>query len=144
MQEALEGADIVYPKSWAPYSVMEQRTSLLREKRNSELAALEKECLANNAKYMNWECNADLMKRTRDGRALYMHCLPADITSVSCKNGEVSAGVFDHYRLATYREAGHKPYVIAAMMLLTRFADPVATLRAAIDRKTPRRLGSAF
>jgi knotted carbamoyltransferase YgeW len=144
MQEAFEGADIVYPKSWAPYSVMEQRTSLLREKRNSELAALEKECLANNAKYMNWECNADLMKRTRDGRALYMHCLPADITSVSCKNGEVSAGVFDHYRLATYREAGHKPYVIAAMMLLTRFADPVATLRAAIDRKTPRRLGSAF
>ncbi len=144
MAEAFEGADIVYPKSWAPYSVMEQRTALLREKRNSELSALEKQCLENNAKYMNWECNAELMKRTRDGRALYMHCLPADITGVSCKNGEVSADVFDHYRLATYREAGHKPYVIAAMMLLTRFADPVATLRMAIERGTPRRLGSAF
>ncbi len=141
MAEAFEGADIVYPKSWAPFHVMEQRTKLLREKRSGELAALEKEALANNAKFMDWECNDKLMRGTRDGRALYMHCLPADITDVSCKNGEVSASVFDKYRLATYREASHKPFVIAAMILLTRFADPVAALRSTIGRGESRRAG---
>jgi len=141
MAEAFEGADIVYPKSWAPLHVMEQRTRLLREKRSSELAALEKECLANNARFIDWECNETIMRATRDGRALYMHCLPADISDVSCKNGEVSAAVFDKYRLATYREASHKPFVIAAMILLTRFPDPVAVLRHAIGRDRRRRAG---
>lgn len=139
MAEAFEGADIVYPKSWAPLHVMEQRTRLLREKRSSELAALEKECLANNARFIDWECNEQIMRATRDGRALYMHCLPADISDVSCKNGEVSAAVFDKYRLATYREASHKPFVIAAMVLLTRFPDPVDVLRHAIGRDVRRR-----
>jgi len=139
MAEAFEGADIVYPKSWAPLHVMEQRTRLLREKRSSELAALEKECLANNARFIDWECNEQIMRATRDGRALYMHCLPADISDVSCKNGEVSSAVFDKYRLATYREASHKPFVIAAMVLLTRFPDPVDVLRHAIGRDVRRR-----
>lgn len=139
MAEAFEGADIVYPKSWAPFHVMEQRTKLLREKRPGELASLEKECLANNARFVDWECNEQLMKGTKDGRALYMHCLPADITNVSCKQGEVSAAVFEKYRLATYREAGHKPFVIAAMMMLTRFADPVGTLKGLIERDRGRR-----
>ena len=139
MKEAFAGADVVYPKSWAPFSVMEKRTELLRANRASELSALEKECLANNAKYMDWECTADLMAHTRDGRAHYMHCLPADITGVSCEHGEVAADVFEHYRLATYREAGHKPYVIAAMILLTRFADPVGTLRSVIQSGRTRR-----
>ncbi len=141
MEEAFEGADIVYPKSWAPFHVMEQRTRLLRDKRSGDLASLEKECLENNKKFMNWECTWDKMKRTRDGRALYMHCLPADITDVSCEHGEVAADVFDHYRIPTYREAGHKPFVIAAMILLTRFADPVGVLRNAIGQARPRRLG---
>ncbi len=141
MAEAFEKADIVYPKSWAPLHVMEQRTRLLREKRSSELAALEKECLANNARFIDWECNERIMRATRDGRALYMHCLPADISDVSCKNGEVSAAVFDRYRLATYREASHKPFVIAAMILLTRFPDPVAVLHHAIGRDLRRRAG---
>ncbi len=141
MDEAFEGADIVYPKSWAPFVVMEQRTALLRDKRVDDLAALEKKCLENNAKFMDWECTWEKMKRTREGRALYLHCLPADITGVSCEHGEVSADVFDHYRLPTYREAGHKPFVIAAMILLTRFADPAGVLREAIARGTRRRLG---
>ena len=32
MEEAFSGADIVYPKSWAPFHVMEKRTELLLEK----------------------------------------------------------------------------------------------------------------
>ena len=29
MEEAFDGADIVYPKSWAPFAAMEQRTHCL-------------------------------------------------------------------------------------------------------------------
>ena len=79
------------------------------------------------------------MKLTKGGKALYMHCLPADITDVSCKAGEVSASVFERYRLQTYSEAGHKPFVIAAMILATRFADPAAVLRGCLERNRPRR-----
>jgi ornithine carbamoyltransferase len=78
------------------------------------------------------------MKLTRGGQALYMHCLPADITGVSCAAGEVAAGVFERYRIPTYIQAGFKPYVIAAVMLAARFADPVKLLRALKRRATPR------
>ena len=67
------------------------------------------------------------MARTRE--AIYLHCLPADISSVSCERGEVAASVFERFRLATYREAGYKPYVIAAVILLSKLADPVGVLR---------------
>jgi ornithine carbamoyltransferase len=69
------------------------------------------------------------MALTRGGSALYMHCLPADISGVSCERGEVSAGVFERYRLATYREASYKPFVIAAMILMARFKSPATVLR---------------
>ncbi|HPF65000.1 knotted carbamoyltransferase YgeW [Lentimicrobium sp.] len=121
MEEAFRDADIVYPKSWAPYAVMEQRTGLLKTGDKEGLKALEQECLANNARFINWECNEAMMKLTRDGNALYMHCLPADISGVSCARGEVSAGVFERYRIQTYKEAGFKPYIIAAMILNNRF-----------------------
>jgi knotted carbamoyltransferase YgeW len=139
MEEAFEDADIVYPKSWAPARVMHDRTRLLRAGETGKLADLEREALANNARFKNWECTEDLMKLTKDGRALYMHCLPADVTGVSCKAGEVRASVFERYRLQTYREAGHKPFVIAAMILATRFADPAAVLRGCLERNHARR-----
>jgi knotted carbamoyltransferase YgeW len=129
MQEAFRDADVVYPKSWAPYEVMGKRTALLKKNDKEGLKALEAECLANNAKYKNWECDERKMKLTRRGRALYMHCLPADISGVSCKRGEVSARVFEKYRIATYREASYKPFVIAAMILMSRKQDPAAVLR---------------
>jgi knotted carbamoyltransferase YgeW len=139
MEEAFRNADIVYPKSWAPARVMHERTRILRAGETAKLAELEREALASNARFKHWECTDDLMKLTRGGRALYMHCLPADVTDVSCKAGEVSAAVFDRYRLQTYREAGHKPFVIAAMILATRFADPAAVLRQCVERNRPRR-----
>ncbi len=129
MEEAFDGADIVYPKSWAPYQVMQKRTDLLRAKDQDGLKKLEQKCLAQNAGFKNWECDEAKMKRTKNGAALYMHCLPADITDVSCKAGEVSASVFERYRIPTYKEAGYKPYVIAAMMLTNRVRDVVGTLR---------------
>jgi len=139
MEEAFTDADIVYPKSWAPARVMHERTRLLRAGETAKLADLERDALANNARFKSWECTEELMKRTKGGKALYMHCLPADVTGVSCSAGEVSASVFERYRLQTYREAGHKPFVIAAMILATRFADPAAVLRGCLERNRPRR-----
>ncbi len=139
MDEAFEGADIVYPKSWASYSVMQKRTVLLQNNDRDGLKDLEKSCLAENATHLDWECTAAKMKRTKDGSALYMHCLPADITGVSCKQGEVQAEVFEQYRLRTYHEAGGKPFVIAAMMLANRFKDPVGVIGDLVKRHQLRR-----
>jgi knotted carbamoyltransferase YgeW len=128
MEAAFQGAHVVYPKSWAPYHVMQRRTELLKVSDKDGLKALEKECLANNAKFKSWECDRAKMNLPHDRSALYMHCLPADITDVSCKAGEVSAEVFEQYRVATYHEASYKPFVISALMFLTRFKDPAAKL----------------
>ncbi len=139
MAEAFEGADIVYPKSWAPLSLMKARTDLLKEGKGAKVEELEREGLAENARHKEWECTEDMMARTRGGKALYMHCLPADITGVSCKEGEVAASVFDRYRNATYQEASHKLFVIAAMILLTRFEQPAKVLDQLLEQGTPRR-----
>ena len=134
MDEAFADADIVYPKSWAPYHVMEQRTKLLKVSDKDGLKQLEKDCLANNAKHTDWECTRAKMNLTAGQKALYMHCLPADITDVSCKAGEVSAEVFEQYRIPTYHEASYKPFVISALMFLTRLQDPGAKLEEIVAR----------
>jgi len=134
MDEAFASADIVYPKSWAPYKVMERRTELLMAKDGDGLKALEKECLAQNARHGNWECDRARMDLTRDGKALYLHCLPADITDVSCKKGEVTAEIFEQYREPLYRQAGYKPYAIASMILCGRFGDPASVLQSMMER----------
>jgi knotted carbamoyltransferase YgeW len=136
MQEAFAEADVVYPKSWAPYAVMQRRTELLRAGDSKALEELEKQALAQNRQHVAWECTEKRMQTTAD--ALYLHCLPADISGVSCSQGEVAASVFERFRLATYREAGYKPYVIAAMMLLSQVAEPAAVLRALLRRGVPR------
>jgi knotted carbamoyltransferase YgeW len=128
MEEAFENADVVYPKSWAPAEVMRERTRLLRSGQQEKLADLEQRALANNAKFKSWECDSARMRLTRGGKALYMHCLPADVTGVSCAQGEVARDVFESARFDTYREASHKPFVIAAMILGARFEDPAHAL----------------
>ena len=138
MEEAMKDADIVYPKSWAPYHIMQQRTGLLQKADRNGLKELEQVCLANNAKFRDWEFDDDKLKLTRNGSALYMHCLPADISGISCERGEVSASTFERYRIETYREAGFKPYVIAAMMLTNRFENPGEVLSAIMQRNRGR------
>jgi len=128
MAEAFEGADIVYPKSWAPFAAMEKRTVLYGNGDDAGIKALEKELLAQNANHKDWECTEDMMKKTKGGKGLYLHCLPADITGVSCKEGEVAASVFDRYREPLYKQAGYKPYIIAAMIFMSKCKDPVKTL----------------
>ncbi|MEG0838735.1 MAG: knotted carbamoyltransferase YgeW [Hydrogenoanaerobacterium sp.] len=130
MAEAFKDADIVYPKSWASFAAMEKRTELYGNGDTAGINALEKELLSQNAQHKDWECTEELMKTTKDGKAMYMHCLPADISGVSCKEGEVAATVFDRYRTPLYKEASYKPYVIAAMIFLSKVKDPQKTLAA--------------
>jgi len=138
MEDAMKGADIVYPKSWAPYHIMVQRTELLKNKDARGLAELEKQALENNARFKNWEYTANQEKLTKNGNALYMHCLPADISGVSCAKGEVEAGVFEKFRLKTYLEAGFKPYIIAAMMFAYKFENPANVLKSMISKGSKR------
>ena len=138
MEEAFKDADIVYPKSWAPFAAMERRTDLYGAGDFAGIDALEKELLAQNATHMDWCCTEEMMKKTKDGKALYLHCLPADINDVSCRNGEVAASVFDRYRVPLYKQASFKPYVIAAMIFLAKVKDPAAKLQELEKRNTPR------
>ena len=130
MKEAFADADIVYPKSWAPFAAMEERTKLYQQGDKAGIDALEKKLLAQNAEHKDWACTEDMMKLTKDGKALYLHCLPADITGLSCEMGEVDNSVFDRYRVPLYKQASYKPYIIAAMIFLAKVKDPVNTLMA--------------
>ena len=138
MAEAFEGAHVVYPKSWAPFAAMEKRTNLYGNGDLEGIKALEKELLVQNASHKAWECTEKLMTTTHQGSALYMHCLPADITGVSCAQGEVEASVFDRYRVPMYREASHKPYIIAAMILLAKVKNAADKLGNLLQTAAPR------
>ena len=138
MGEAFQDADIVYPKSWAPFNAMEQRTELYGDNDMDGIRALEQELLAQNANFKDWECTEELMNLTKDRSALYMHCLPADITGVSCEQGEVAASVFDRYRDPLYFEASYKPYIIAAMIFLAKIKDPAGKLAWLLQRNQQR------
>lgn len=141
MKEAFKDADIVYPKSWAPFTAMEKRTNLYGAGDFDGIKALEKELLAHNANHKDWECTEDMMKLTKNGKALYLHCLPADITGVSCKEGEVAESVFDRYRVPLYKQASFKPYIIAAMIFLAQVRHPQVTLEELEKRAMFRHTG---
>lgn len=141
MKEAFRDADIVYPKSWAPFKAMEERTELYGNGDLEGIKALERRLLAQNANHKDWECTEEMMKLTKNGSALYLHCLPADITGVSCEAGEVAASVFDRYRDPLYKQASFKPYIIAAMIFLAKVKDPAAKLLELEARGTLRHNG---
>ena len=138
MEEAFKDADIVYPKSWAPFAAMEKRTILYGNGDQKGIDELEQELLKQNANHTDWACTEDMMSLTKDGKALYMHCLPADITGLSAELGEVDESVFDRYRVPLYKEASFKPYVIAAMMFLQKVKNPEEMLQKLLDQNKSR------
>jgi knotted carbamoyltransferase YgeW len=138
MDEAFEGADIVCPKSWAPFEAMQERTDLYGDGDFDGITALEQRLLLQNAEHKDWATTEAMMAKTKDGTALYMHPLPADITGLSCEEGEVDRSVFDRYRVPLYQQASNKPYAIAAMIFLQKIKDPAAKLHELWDRDLPR------
>ena len=79
------------------------------------------------------------MAKTKNGKALYLHCLPADISGLSCPEGEVDNSVFDRYLVPLYKEASYKHYIIAAMIMMSKVKDPVAALMA-LDQGGKRKI----
>ena len=97
MAEAFEGADIVIPKSWAPYVGMEKRTNLYAEGDDAGIKALEKELLAQNAEHKDWCSTTDLMAKTANGQdTIFMHPLPADISGSPASTARSAADAFEH------------------------------------------------
>jgi len=138
MQDAFKDADIIYPKSWAPYHVMEKRTELLKKNDHEGLKELEKAALAENANHKAWTVDQKMVDLTKDKKALYMHPLPADISGVSCEHGEVTGEVFEKYRIETYKEAGWKPYIIAAVMFCNKINNPAKALEKILKKNKKR------
>ena len=107
MDEAFEGAHIVYPKSWGPLDLMQERVAARDAK---TMAEIEQRALERNAQNKSWICDESRMARTAGGAAQYLHCLPADI------GAEVSAEVLNRFRVDLAREANKKVYVIMAVL----------------------------
>ncbi len=110
MDEAFDGAEIVYPKSWGPYDLMLERVEANRNRDAAMMKEIEGRALARNKLYTDWICDESRMRTTRD--ALYMHCLPADI------GAEVAGSVLERFRHSLASEANKKLYVIMALLAL--------------------------
>lgn len=79
MDAAFAGADAVYPKSWGPYDLMLDRVAANAARDKQRMGAIERAALDRNAAHTDWICDERRMGLTRNARALYLHCLPADI-----------------------------------------------------------------
>ena len=122
MDEAFEGAEIVYPKSWGPYELMLERVEANRARDKKRMADIEAAALAQNAGHRDWICDERRMDLTAGRDALYMHCLPADI------GDEVSPGVMERARLDVSRQANKKVYIIMALLAVAKVRGLAARL----------------
>ena len=52
----------------------------------------------------------------------------------------MDASVFDRYMVPLYKQASFKPYIIAAMIFLSKVKDPVSALRALERRGALRKV----
>ena len=117
MDDAFADADVVYPKSWGPHDLMLERVEANRAKDSARMKDIEAQALERNLQHQDWICNESRMATTRDGSAIYMHCLPADI------GAEVTAGVMDAARGDLAREANKKVYAIMALLAVAKAQD---------------------
>ncbi len=122
MDAAFDGAVAVYPKSWGPMALMQERVEANRAGDDAAMRDIEQRALQLNARHTDWICDERRMARTAGGDALYLHCLPADI------GAEVTPGVMAHHRLNVSREAQYKVYVIMAMLAVAKVPDLAARL----------------
>jgi ornithine carbamoyltransferase len=124
MDEAFTGAHAVYPKSWGPHDLMLERVEASRSHDASSLHEIERRALARNALHKDWICDERRMGLTAQGKALYLHCLPADIGS------EVSPGVMKSHALDLARQANKKLYVVMALLAVAKVQDLARRLEA--------------
>lgn len=135
---AFEDADIVIPMNWAPFSFLEKRTELSAINMGTYIDLLEHELRENSEAFIDWEVTESLMETTRDGKALLLHSLPADITDISCIRGEMTAQVYGANLDSLLSEAGMRPFVIASMILLSKSENPKEVLSTFNERANKR------
>lgn len=122
MDDAFTGADAVYPKSWGPFDLMTERVAANAARDRAAMADIERRALERNAAHRDWICDERRMGLTREARALYLHCLPADI------GAEVTPGVMNAHRVNVARQANEKLYVIMALLAVAKAPDLAARL----------------
>jgi N-acetylornithine carbamoyltransferase len=102
MEEAFEGADVVYPKSWGSLQFMPPKVSKVDAKGMIELMNRHKDWIATTDKL-------DLCAKD----VIYMHCLPAD------RGLEVTDEVIDGPHSVVFDEAENRLHAQNAIMALT-------------------------
>ncbi len=98
MDEAFEGAHVVYPKAWTAQDTT-GKVPMDAEKAKAIFEANK-----------DWICTKEKMERTND--AYYMHCLPAD------RGMEVTDEVIDGPNSAVIEEAANRMHAQKGMMAL--------------------------
>jgi len=106
MDEAFEGADVVYPKSWGVFDLMMAR---LDAPSQAAIDENERACLEMNARFKDWICDSRRMAIAKDS-AVYMHCLPAD------RGSEVTDEVIDGPQSIVFPEAENRLHTAKAIM----------------------------
>jgi N-acetylornithine carbamoyltransferase len=96
MEEAFEGADVVYPKSWGSLQAFDDMEA----------------GLAYAKQFDGWICGAEKMAIAKP-EALYMHCLPAD------RGAEVTDEVIDGPQSVVYPQAENRMHTGKALCALT-------------------------
>lgn len=138
MEEAFADADIVVPVNWAPFSFLEKRTELSAANLGTYIDLLEHELRENNKAFIDWEVTEEMMEKTKDGKALLLHDIPVDVTDITCIRGEMTAQVYNANLTGLLSQAGMRPYVIAAMIILAKSEDPKAAFETIAERATRR------
>jgi len=96
MEEAFEGADVVYPKSWGRLDAFTD----------------ESKALAESGAHANWICDEEKIALASPD-VLYLHCLPAD------RGREVTDAVMDGPHSVVWDEAENRMHTGKALMALT-------------------------
>jgi N-acetylornithine carbamoyltransferase len=96
MDEAFDGADFLYPKSWGPIMVTEEQDKV--------------EAMA--AQHKDWCVTQEKMKLAKKS-AVYMHCMPID------RGHEAESDVIDGPQSIIYKQAENRLHIQKALMALT-------------------------
>ena len=81
------------------------------------------------------QCTEEMMSLTKDGKALYLHCLPADITGVSCEERRSRRNsIRSLSRTSFIKESKLQTICYCSYDLLKQFKNPVETLKE-LERK---------
>jgi len=96
MDEAFEGADVVYPKSWGKLEAFTEGSAALAE----------------SGAHSDWICDTRRLSLASPD-VLYMHCLPAD------RGREVTDEVIDGPHSVVFDEAENRLHTAKALLALT-------------------------